>query len=181
MGDVTSTLFAAIVGGVLTAGGTIVVDWLKSRREQRQRERDHLRTNLYALQDAINEVFDAYQVAVESKNAHGAPWSQESNARLSRATRQLIMQMGRVGDSKIDDYLGNVIRSLQKTLHAAPEQAQHIFQDTAEMMMPPLGARIELLLHSDVKPDHRIDVLSSVAQRPNQAKEKVSSPAHQPY
>ncbi len=151
----TAALLGAAIGAIASLTGSIGVTILQARRDERRADRDRLRANLYALQDAIDPVFQAYFAALQALWVHHEPVAPGGAPppELTTAVSRLVMLSSRIGD----EMLGKPLATLLETLAAArvqdqEHQARVMYHDAAKLI-DAMQPRIGELLHTEARVD----------------------------
>jgi hypothetical protein len=117
--QLSDTLWAVIVGGVLAGTFGVGGNWLSDRRRSKEARRDRRERNLIELQTAAVAFGDAISIALSSQIAHEAIPPREASA-LYRSNLGLSNPAARLGDpisdGLVDESRGIAIRVMEGDL-----------------------------------------------------------------
>lgn len=152
MEEAWAALLGAVIGGLLSLGGTAGVARYQARREEERLERDRRRENLYALQDAIDPVFHQYFATIEAR------WLRREDTLirspdLASAVFRINMQSVRVGDDVLARRLSAILETLAKARSAQGQNEAFQAYNDAQDLVSPVQHRIGELLHTNAKVD----------------------------
>lgn len=147
MDPTLAALIGTIVGAVLGFLGTFYATWFQVGREERRLAKDRLRADLYALQDALEEVFRQYDAAMK------APPTVAPHPGVTSALIRINMQAIRVGDQPLSNAVSAILEKLAEARKADAAYAKGEAFNAALDLLSSVHQRIGELLHTGAKVD----------------------------
>jgi hypothetical protein len=146
MSDAWFGIMGVLVGGLITLAGTLYADLRRDRWERIRLEKDRIRTAAFAVQDALDELFEQYRRALDVKwpNRIG---STAIDAEHARAIRRINIATIRVGDQPLADRTGELLAALGKAVRSDDvDEATRYFNEALDSWSP-LNQRMGKLLY----------------------------------
>jgi hypothetical protein len=153
-----AALLGALIGGIASLVGGFGVARFQAKREESRQEKDRLRDNLYALQEAIDPTFREYLAEIEGRWVdhlqrfvlHGPSYP---NPDLASAVYRINMLSLRVGDDPLANLLSPLLQELAQARNAPSQEEAIRHYNAARELISPALHRMGELLHTDANVD----------------------------
>jgi hypothetical protein len=141
-------LIGTAVGGAVGVAGTLGVEWLRQRSDERKVRRN----NIYEVQNALDPLLASYRGELLARWNRGQPDPATKLARPSAIIR-LNIASNRVGDRQLGMLLGTITDRLAASIRATTDEAAWAEFNSAIDQIQPLLRRTGELLHTNEKVD----------------------------